>query len=73
MKKTVFIVLFIFQISASQQNKSNPGDYSYIGDYCTPQKILKLPCFKDFCAQIDHQMDVWAMRNGSFQTKWTEL
>jgi hypothetical protein len=75
MKKSVLILFLFIQISASPQtNKiSNSGDFSYIGEYCTPKKFVQLPCLKDFCAQIDQEMDVWAKKNGSFQMKMKEL
>ncbi len=75
MKKGVWIVVVvILEISAcfSVPTKTT-GNYSYIGKFCTPTKFAQLPCLKDFCAAIDHEMNVWAKKNGSFQSKLTDL
>lgn len=74
MNKNVLVGLVIFGLLVPSNSKSkNVDDYSYLGEYCTPEKFLKVPCLKDFCAEIDSEMHVWANKRGSLESKLEDL
>ncbi len=49
------------------------GQYSHIGEYCTPQKFAIKLCLEKFCAEIQDEMNVWAEKNGSVEEKFNDL
>ena len=68
----LMVLLSLFGIM--QPNKVRHGvDYSYLGEYCTPNKFSTLPCLEAFCAEIDKEMRVWATKNGSVESKFMDL
>lgn len=58
--------------SITNQNK-HIGDFAYIGEYCTEAEFTKMPCLRDFCAEIDHEINVWKANNDSNESKLNQL
>jgi hypothetical protein len=67
------VVFYNLKMLTSNDRNNNEyksdDDYSHIGKFCGPNKIAELPCLKEICSKIDHQIEVWKSTNGSVASK----
>ena len=69
---------FLIMVLATMASKSidkrhHGGPYAYIGEYCSDAEFVKIPCLKDFCAEIDQAIKVWQGNNASITSKFIDL
>jgi hypothetical protein len=74
LKNLQFLIMVLGIMASRSTDKPDHGDpYAYIGDYCSKAKFVKVPCLKDFCAEIDHAIHVWESNNASITSKFIDL
>lgn len=66
-------MVFATMASRSTDERHHDDRYAYIGEYCSKTKFVKVPCLKQFCAEIDKAIHVWEAKNSSITTKFIDL
>lgn len=73
-QKISLLLTFFKIIETKSMEKSNfINNFAFIGDYCAPEKFLKVPCLEDFCSEINQSVQIWAKDRNSIESKFTDL